>query len=143
MRPSAPSASPSLIKILAGAAAAVLVEIGACTTPATQTPACIPNVNQYGEHAIDGGCENFAICSLGPPEACCTNPDGGALTGNDLANCLYGFGACASLVTTTDGSGNLVMTCSASYDAGGAGGSGGSGTGGSGGSGIDGGADGG
>jgi hypothetical protein len=135
MRLPAPSASPILL--LAGSAAAALVAIGACATPDTQTPTCTPNVDQYGEHAIDGGCENFAICTLGPPAVCCTNGDGGALTGNDLANCLYGYGACASLVTTTDSSGNLVMTCSSSYDAGGAGGARGGGTGGSGGSGAD------
>jgi hypothetical protein len=127
MRQLAPSTSPILLTLLAGAAAAVLVEIGACATPDTQTPTCTPNVDQHGEHALDGGCESFAICALGPPMACCTNGDGGALTGNDLANCLYGYGACASLVTTTDGSGRQVMTCSSSYDAGGAGGSGGSG----------------
>jgi uncharacterized membrane protein YgcG len=138
---SAPLASPLLITILAGAAA-VLVETGACATQDSQTPTCTPNVDQYGEHAIDGGCENFAVCAAGPPADCCKNADGSSLTGNGLANCLYGYGACASLVTTIDSSGNLIMTCSASYDAGGAGGSGGAGTGGSGGSGADGGADG-
>ena len=123
MRPSAPSASPILLMILTGAAAAVLVEIAACATPDSQTPSCIPNVDQEGEHAIDGGCETFPTCPLGPPAACCTSADGGALTGNDLADCLYGYGACVSLVTSTDSEGNQVVTCSDSYDAGGAGGS--------------------
>lgn len=123
MRLSAPSASPLLVMILTGAAASGLVAIGACANPDSQTPSCTPNVDRYGEHAIDSGCESFPTCSLGPPAACCTNADGGALTGNELADCLFGYGACASLVTTTDSAGNQVMTCSDSYDAAGAGGS--------------------
>ncbi len=86
------SASSLLRAILAGTAAAMISAIGACTTTNTQTPSCTENVGEAGIEPIDGGCEGFAVCTLGPPSACCVDSDGGALTGSDLANCLYGYG---------------------------------------------------
>jgi hypothetical protein len=121
MRTSAPSASSAILVVfLASAGAAVAVAIGACADPDTQTPTCTPNVDEGGIfHAVDGGCEQFAQCDLGPASACCTDDDGGALTGNDLATCLYGYGdpSCVYLLSSTDGL-NVTYTCSTTPDAG-------------------------
>ena len=127
MRLSAPSASPpprSLLPILAATAAAVFVEIGACATPDSADTHLHPQRRSIRRARDRQRLREFSsTCSLGPPATCCTNADGGALTGNDLADCLYGYGACASLVTTTDSAGNQVVSCSNSYGTGGTGGS--------------------
>jgi len=86
------SASSLLLTMLAGAAAVMISATGACTSSTTWTPVCTENVSQDGIQIVDGGCEGFATCPLGPPAACCVDADGGALTGSDLADCLYGYG---------------------------------------------------
>jgi hypothetical protein len=132
MRMPAPPASPILFAISAAVVGALLVANGACNTTGGQTPDCIPNVDARGVHAIDGGCEQFPTCpaNASNPAACCTD-GGAALTGSDLAICLYNYGGCVTLVTTADAMGNPVYECSSVYDAGGgSGGSGGGGTGG-------------
>ncbi len=66
MRATAPSASSALLVVfLAGAGAAAAVAIGACTDPDTQTPNCVPNVDQNGIHAVPMGCEAFPQCTGG------------------------------------------------------------------------------
>jgi hypothetical protein len=110
-------ARPILVSFLAGAAATVAVVIGACANPDTQSPTCIDNVDQYGAHPVDGGCEGFATCPSGAPATCCMADAGVPLTGNDLATCLHGYGdpACAYIITTTSTSGtNVNYTCSES-----------------------------
>jgi hypothetical protein len=117
MRPSHPPAASALLAVfLAGAAAAMALAIGACADPDTQTPTCVPNVDQTGVHVVANGCEAFPTCTVGNGAAsnCCVQDGGAPLTGNDLATCLYGYGdpQCAYLVSTTDGA-NVSYTCSA------------------------------
>jgi hypothetical protein len=90
------SFSPILIPLLAGAAATVALAIGACANPDTQSPTACTS----GPYGL---CEGFAVCASGPASTCCVDADGGALTGNDLYTCLYGYGdpSCTYLVPTT------------------------------------------
>jgi hypothetical protein len=110
-------AHPILVSLLAGAAATVAVVIGACADPDTQTPSCVDNVDQYGEHPATNGCEGFATCPSGAPATCCMADAGVPLTGNDLATCLHGYGdpACSYIITTISGTSgtNVTYTCSA------------------------------
>lgn len=103
-------------------AAAILGAIGACTSTSSQTPSCVENVDQTGIHPVADGCEGFAVCPSGAPSTCCQDGDGGALTGNNLATCLYGYGGCAAIITTSDAMGNTTYVCSSTYDAGSGGG---------------------
>lgn len=112
--PSAPRSFAGLWMVLSGTAAAALA-IGACANPDTLTPSCdSSNVDQYGIHPSASGCEQLAACDKPNIADCCTDGDGGAFTGNDLAACLHGYGdpSCSYLITTTDGM-NVTFTCSA------------------------------
>jgi hypothetical protein len=110
--------NPHLLRLALGAiVASVFAAFVACADPDTQTPTCVPNVGEAGINStIANGCEQFAVCEMGPPAACCVNADGGALTGNDLATCLHGYGdpSCVFLLTmyTGDGGNNVIYTCS-------------------------------
>ena len=99
------SPGPILVLVLAGAAATVALVIGACTDPDTQTPTCDNNVNANGIYARTptGATGSPSAAPTGAPSTCCVDADGGALTGNDLATCLHGYGdqTCAYLVSTT------------------------------------------
>jgi hypothetical protein len=101
-----------LVSLLAGAAA-VAVAVGACTSADGQTPSCTPNVDQNGIHPDPNGCDQFPVCTQPKISDCCTDADGGALTGNDLAACRHGFGdpACAFLSATYDMMNNVTYTC--------------------------------
>lgn len=105
---------------------AFAVSAGGCSDPTTLTPICTENVDQDGIHPVAGGCEGFAVCAVNPssPAACCVTADGGALPDSDRASCLYGYGACAALLATTDAKGNTTYVCSSTYDGGGTGGGG-------------------
>ncbi len=139
MRKLAPS--PIAVRILVVAASSALVAIGACANPDTQTPACNDNVKSFGvDPSVTNGCEGFAPCSLPPLQGgsqasgCCVDADGGALSGNDLASCLHGYGdsTCPYLcVTTTMMGTNMYFQCSSTPCPTGSG-TGGSGTGGGG-----------
>jgi hypothetical protein len=102
-----------LITLLAGAATAAALAFAACANPDTQNPSCTNNVDQYGIHPSDTGCDQLATCTKGPPAACCTTADGGPLGTNDLLACLHGYGDpnCAYLLTTPV-EGGVLFTCS-------------------------------
>ena len=125
-----PSAAKLLTVVLAGAVTAAVVAGGACGGSDGITPTCTYNVDDAGNILPDpdGGCVQFLTCNVGDGNAanCCLDADGGTLTGSDLANCLYGYGACPNI--QTDDAGN--STCD-----GGTSGTGGGGTGGTGGTG--------
>jgi hypothetical protein len=69
-----------------------------CVSDHGQTPSCIFNVGPNGIIAEDSGCEQVALCTVNPanPAACCVDSSGNPLTGNDLVNCLYGYGVDSS-----------------------------------------------
>jgi|HubBroStandDraft_6_1064221.scaffolds.fasta_scaffold102645_3 hypothetical protein len=124
-----PSAAKLLATIFAGAVSAAVVAAGACSSTGGVTPTCTYNVDDAGN--IDPsatGCVQFATCyddagNAAAPATCCVYPgDGGPYVGSDLANCLYGYGACPMI--QTDDAGN--STC----DGGPGGGTGGGGAGG-------------
>jgi hypothetical protein len=75
------------------------------------TPTCDDNVDDGGMLLDPNGCAQFAACPSGAPATCCVNADGGPLTGNDLASCLYGYGGCTSFAVATDMSGNMIYMC--------------------------------
>ncbi len=122
--------APVLFALFVAATAGVSGALPSCTSGDGVTPSCINNINDAGfMYPIDGGCYSFAECPMGSPQLCCV--DGGTpLNGNMLAECLYGYGACAQLVIKPDGKGGVVETCSGTVVTG-SGGAGGSGTGGS------------
>jgi hypothetical protein len=125
-----PSAAKIFTTILAGSILAGVAAVGACGSSGAITPTCDYNIDDAGNIRPDPNpCVQFASCDLGEPSACCVDADGGPLTGNDLANCLYGYGACASI--STDDAGNT--TCVQIASGTGGGGTGGGGTGGDGG----------
>jgi hypothetical protein len=110
----APPAHPILVLFLAGAAAAVVFAIGACAAPDTYTPSCTDNVDQFGNHPADNGCNPFAVCPSGNAADCCMADAGVPLTGDDLAICLHGYGdpGCSYLVGTDTATG-VSYACSA------------------------------
>jgi hypothetical protein len=127
-----PTPSAKLLAVLfAGAVTVAVGAFSACSESDGITPTCTYNINDAGVIVPNGnGCTQFASCNVGngDPANCCVDADGGALTGADLADCLYGYGACP--VVLTDDAGNV--TCSGVDGGGtGGGGTGGSGTGGS------------
>jgi hypothetical protein len=128
--------------ILSLLVSSVIVAIGACANPDGKTPMCNNNVGPNGIKPDPNGCQGYAVCvgpdgGVAPPATCCISPDGGLFAGNDLAECLHGYGdpSCAYLLETDTMMGmNVVYTCSSTPPGTGAGGSGagGGGTGGGG-----------
>jgi hypothetical protein len=129
-----PTPSAKLLAVLsAGAVTVAVIAFSACSGSDGITPTCTYNVDDAGNiEPSANGCIQFASCEVGngDPANCCVDADGGPLVGADLADCLYGYGACP--VVQTDDAGNV--TCSNGAGGGGTGGSGagGSGAGGSG-----------
>jgi hypothetical protein len=134
-----PSVATLLTTILAGTLTAAVVAIGACSESDGVTPTCTYNVDDAGNvDPTSNGCVQFPTCydDAGVPQApasCCVYPgDGGPYVGSDLANCLYGYGACALIETDDAGNTTCVPVSGGTGGTGGTGGGGG-GTGGTGG----------
>ena len=96
---------PTPFNLVTVFAAALLIgaafsAMGACSSPDGMTPMCTFNVDDSGIVAQDGGCEGFALCvgkdgGQQPAKMCCvddTSDAGAPLTGDALAQCLYGYG---------------------------------------------------
>ena len=104
-----PESAPLLVKVLGGAAIALCTALGACSDSNGVTPDCTFNVDENGIHAKSDGCEKFSPCldkNGNPQDAhkCCVDDKGAALTGDDLATCLFGYGA-GEPPTTSGGTG--------------------------------------
>jgi hypothetical protein len=117
MRTPAPRTSRALLVLLGGALFSALAAGAACSDTNGVTPMCDNNITDAGADSglcpDPNGCYMFATCAASPssPAACCVGPDGGPLGGNDLASCLYGYGACTTFTSTTDMNGNMTYTC--------------------------------
>ncbi len=124
----------ALFGILAASALA-FAGLASCSSSVGTTPGCVNNLTDAGfMYPVANGCYSFANCPMGEPKNCCVDGKGNPLTGNTLAECLYGYGACAQFTVQSEASG-IVETCHTSVVTGGGGsgtGGGGSGTGGSG-----------
>lgn len=96
-----------LVKVLGGTAIALGVALGACGGVTGVTPDCTYNVDENGIKATKDGCEAFAVCDKAPndPSKCCVDSKGNALTGDNLATCLFGYGAGPAPTTSSSSGG--------------------------------------
>ena len=121
----------NLILLLAALSAGGIAATTApgCSSDSDVNFTCTPNVTKDGIKVVTNGCDDFAVCkdSSGNPQdpaRCCTG-----LSGSDLSECLYGYGA-GSDAAGGGGSGgspttSITPTSGGSDASGGSGGTGG------------------
>ncbi len=86
---------PLLVKLTAGAFAAAIAALGACTSSDGQTPTCTPNVTMNGIQNESEGCEQFPACVDGNGNQVTTVADVTATCcadAGDLCGCQQGYG---------------------------------------------------
>lgn len=102
-----------------------LVLIGACTSESGVTPNCVNDIESTGiKPGVDGGCTGFAVCAghESDPAFCCKAADGKKFTGDELALCLFAYGAglppTTAAATSSSSSGSSSSTGTGGADGG-------------------------
>jgi len=78
--------TPSIASLLASLVLVILA--AACGAEGT-TATCDNNVTADGVFPEENGCQQFAVCDKGSPEACCPETPGNPC---DQVFCLFGYG---------------------------------------------------
>ena len=94
-----------LMRLLLVSATIGVLGFTSCSSVQGVTPSCPFNVDDAGIDPEPSGCEQFAVCDANPanPTVCCVDLTGTPLTGNNLSQCLWGYGVASTSAGPSDG----------------------------------------